>query len=111
MVYKKGWQHFLTQVNLHCGCNTHYQSSTNKALFEWMVPVEWVVAVAAYIYKTPDEWRDMTMSFVLNLKNNRKLRVETLQLVMQSPCCFQIGHVVQIKLETGVNFRFVSLLP
>ena len=23
----------------------------------------------------------------------------------------KIGHVVQIKLETGVNFRFVSLLP
>ncbi len=40
-----------------------------------------------------------------------ELGTRDLQLVMQGPCCFQIGHVVQIKLETGVNFRFVSLLP
>ena len=40
-----------------------------------------------------------------------ELGTRDLQLVMQDPRRFQIGHVVQIKLETGVNFRFVSLLP
>lgn len=57
------------------------------------------------IYKTPE--KEGLLVFVLNLNSEQ----ETYSFVMQGPRRFQIGHVVQIKLETGVNFRFVSLLP
>lgn len=57
------------------------------------------------IYKTPE--KEGLLVFVLNLNSEQ----ETYSLSCKTPRRFQIGHVVQIKLETGVNFRFVSLLP
>ncbi len=56
------------------------------------------------IYKTPE--KEDCLYLYQSESGTRDL-----QLVMQGPRRFQIGHVVQIKLETGVNFRFVSLLP
>ena len=52
------------------------------------------------IYKTPE--KEGLLVFVLNLNSETR----DLQLVMQGPRRFQIGHVVQIKLETGVELSF-----